>query len=124
MRAKVGSYKQLRVWRQAKVVALATYRATRRFPADERFAMSSQLRRAATSVIANIAEGNGRPSRREYAHHVSIAYGSLLEVEATLDLARDLGYLTDAEFEEVAAAITPAAIMLLALRAKLLANPD
>ena len=73
------------------------YAFTTCFPAVERFGLSSQLRRAAVSVCANIAEGNGRAYRREYVHHLSIARGSLRETATLIELARRLDYMRPAD---------------------------
>jgi len=89
----IQSYRELRVWRQAVRLALRCYRVSARFPSDERFGLTSQLRRASVSVAANIAEGHGRSSRRDYLRYVSIARGSLKEMETHLIIARGLGYL-------------------------------
>jgi len=75
------------------------YRVADRLPQRERFGLADQLRRAATSVPANIAEGNARPHRREYLHFLYIARGSLAEVATHLESIRTIGYLTDADLE-------------------------
>jgi len=71
------------------------YGLLRQFPAEERYALTDQLRRAAVSVPSNIAEGNGRASNKDYAHFLSIARGSLYETVTQLELARDLGYISE-----------------------------
>ena len=87
----VRSYRDLRVWQRAMDVAAATYALSRRFPRDELFGLTSQSRRAAASVAANIAEGYGRTSRSSYAQFLRIAQGSLKELETHLLLAERVG---------------------------------
>jgi four helix bundle protein len=88
-------FKELKVWHKAHRCALEIYRHTQSFPVEERFGLMIQLRRAATSVASNIAEGCGREGERELARFLSIAAGSASEVEYQLLLAHDLGYLSD-----------------------------
>jgi four helix bundle protein len=80
------------------------YLVTQSFPADEQFGLSSQLRRAAVSVPSNIAEGAARRSKREFAQFLSVARGSLAEVETQVLIARDLGYLV--QDEDILAAVS------------------
>ena len=87
-------FTQLRVWQQGHRLALAVYRATALFPVDERFGLTSQLRRAALSVPTNIVEGSKRISRQDYARFLNMAEASLAEAEYLLRIARDLGYVT------------------------------
>ena len=89
----MGDYKQLLVWKQAHGLALEIYRATRLFPNDERYGLVAQMRRAAVSIVSNIAEGAGRQSDREHSRFVRIARGSVHEVQCQLLLSRDLGYM-------------------------------
>ena len=70
------------------------YALTREFPRSELYGLTDQIRRAASSIPANIAEGNGRVYRKEYAHHVSIARGSISELSTCLEIAQRLGYVT------------------------------
>jgi four helix bundle protein len=81
------------------MLAVATYRATRGLPADERFGLSAQLRRAAVCVLANIAEGSKREHRPDYAHFLNIAEASLAELQCLLVLCDDLGFMSDAQAE-------------------------
>jgi four helix bundle protein len=89
----MGNYRQLSVWKRAHNVALRIYRATDAFPGHERYGLTAQLRRAAVSVVSNIAEGSGRQGDREHTRFLKIARGSVCEVECQLLLSRDLGYL-------------------------------
>ena len=88
------NYKRLKVWTKAHALTLDVYRATGRFPVEERYGLTSQVRRAAASVPANIAEGCGRRGNAELAHFLSIALGSANELEYHLLLARDLELLS------------------------------
>lgn len=86
-------FQELAVWRKSHALTLAVYHQTRSFPADERFGLTSQLRRSSSSIGANVAEGSGRDRDREFAHFLRIAAGSAAETEYHLLLARDLDYL-------------------------------
>jgi four helix bundle protein len=87
-----GSYKDLRVWKQARELANAVYRATESFPKHEFFGITNQMRRAAVSVPSNIAEGKGHRSDREFERFLLHARGSLLELETQIILSGDLGF--------------------------------
>lgn len=88
----IRSHHDLKVWQLGMDLAENVYAVTRSFPREEIYGLTSQLRRAASSIPANIAEGNGRNSTREYLHHLSIAVGSLCEVETFLQLCLRLEY--------------------------------
>jgi four helix bundle protein len=90
---EVKSYRDLSVWQKAMDIVVDCYRLTERFPKAEVYGLSSQLQRAAVSVPANIAEGHGRQHLAEYVQHLSIAYGSLMEVETHIQIAARLGYI-------------------------------
>ena len=91
--AEVKSYRELVVWQKAMDFAEHVYRVQRGFPAEERYGLCDQLRRAVVSVPSNIAEGRGRNSARDYAHFLTLARGSLNEVMTQLELATRLGYM-------------------------------
>jgi four helix bundle protein len=88
------SYKDLIAWRKAMDLVTEVYRATGSFPRDEIYGLTNQLRRAAVSVPSNIAEGQARFSRKEFHHFLSLARGSLVEIETQLMIAQNLEYLT------------------------------
>jgi four helix bundle protein len=90
--ARQGGFKELVAWQKAMLLVGAVYRATQGWPRDELYGLTSQVRRAAVSIPSNLAEGHGRTGAREYAHHVSIAFGSLCELETQLLIAQELGY--------------------------------
>ena len=92
------NFKDVKVWAKAHDFTLAVYTATRTFPRDELYGLTSQIRRSAASIGANIAEGCGRRSDGEFARFLQIARGSASEVEYHLLLARDLGFLPVTEY--------------------------
>jgi four helix bundle protein len=96
-RAKVESYRDLIVWQKSMDLAVAGYQITKRFPVEERYGLTSQIRRAGTSVPANIAEGYGRESPGSYAQQLRIAQGSLKEFETHLLLAQRIELATTLE---------------------------
>lgn len=85
-------FKKLKVWERAHALTLEVCVASEKFPRDELFSLTSQLRRASSSVAANVAEGSGRRSRKEFMYFLGVAIGSVSEVEYFLILARDLKY--------------------------------
>jgi len=93
----IQTYLDLEVWQKARWFVRDVYRATSRFPWEERFGLTSQVRRAAVAVPSNIAEGNGSGYRATYIRQLSTAHGSLMEVETQLIIASDLGYVNQAE---------------------------
>lgn len=88
----VQSYRQLIAWQKAMELVRVVYDLTDDFPAEERFGLSSQMRRAAVSTASNIAEGQGRNSTKEFINHLSIAYGSLMETETQTLVAEMRNY--------------------------------
>jgi len=93
------SYRDLTVWQKAMTLVKDIYLQTGKFPKEELFGLTSQIRRAAISVPSNIAEAQGRLSKREFRQFLAVARGSLLELETQLFIAADLGYLSTAEHQ-------------------------
>lgn len=93
------NYKDLKVWEKAHLFTLSVYEATRLFPKEELYSLTNQLRRAASSIPANIAEGCGKNSNLEFAHYLNIALGSANESEYFLILSKDLKYLVEESFQ-------------------------
>jgi four helix bundle protein len=89
----IRSYRDLEVWQKAMDLVVESYRLTNSFPKSETYGLASQIQRAAGSVPANIAEGHGREHLGDYLHHLSMANGSLMELETHLLVAGRLGYV-------------------------------
>ncbi len=98
---KVKDYQELIAWRKAMDLVEEVYIASRDFPREEIYALTSQVRRAAVSTPSNIAEGQGRRTTADFLHHLSIAYGSLREVETQILIAQRLKYLVQGKVEKV-----------------------
>ncbi len=97
------SYRDLVAWQKAMKFVTAIYEVTQRFPSEERYGLTNQLRRASVSVPSNIAEGQARFSQKEFHHFLSMARGSLVEIETQLLIARNLKYLQTAKAEDLLA---------------------
>jgi four helix bundle protein len=98
---QVWSHRDLIAWQKAMDVVVAVYQVSKKFPKDELYGLTSQLRRAAVSVPANIAEGQGRRSKAEYCQFLGHARGSLLEVDTHLEIALRLEYLNEEEYSQI-----------------------
>jgi four helix bundle protein len=92
-------FRNLKVWHKAHALTLDVYRATRKFPDDERFGLTSQLRRSCASTPANLAEGCGRSGDTDFARFVNIAMGSACETDYHLLLSHDLDYLSSDQYK-------------------------
>lgn len=105
--AKVNRYEDLIAWQKAYALVLTVYRVSGRFPTEERFGLTQQVRRAAVSIPSNIAEGFGRQATQDYLRFLDMARGSAHEVQTQLRIAFDLGYVSgDADaLEDVAEVI-------------------
>jgi len=115
----VRNYRDLVVWQKAHNLTLEVYRGTKLFPSEERFGLTSQLRRASSSIAANLAEGCGRRSDGEMARFIQIAMGSGAELSYHLLLAKDLELLQQAQFERLASQADEVMRMLSALSGRL-----
>jgi four helix bundle protein len=99
--AQIKSHRDLIVWRKAMDLVVAVYELTRGFPRDELYGLTSQIRRAAVSIPANIAEGQGRRSKPEFRQFLGNARGSLLELDTHLELALRLNYLKPVQHQGI-----------------------
>ena len=113
------SFENLEVYDAARKLIKDVYLLQNQFPKEERFALGDQIRRAATSITANLAEGSGRKSMKEKVHFIEIAFGSMTEVFCELQTASDLGYITELQFDELRPQFTDIAKMLSGLRNRL-----
>lgn len=115
-------FRELNVWKKSHQLTLSIYKATKGFPKDEVFGLTSQTRRASASIPANIAEGCGRSGDVEFGRFLQIAMGSASELDYHLLLAKDLGFINDSGYEELLREVTDVKRMLNAFIQKLKAN--
>lgn len=106
------TFRQLFAWREAHKLALSIYKSTRSFPSDERFGITSQLRRASTSIGAQLAEGSLMPTMAHRLLYYQRAYASASEVDNFLELSKDLGYLQDEEYKNLLEQLYKASYLL------------
>ena len=109
-------FQKLGVWQQSRNLVLRLYQETKSFPDEEKFNLTSQIRRAVVSIPGNIAEGIGKSYFKDQARFTSISYASLMEVLSLLILSQDLGYLNQVTFEDLQKEIESIARQLNALR--------
>ena len=117
------NYKELKVWQKSYQLCLEIYRVTTEFPKEERFGLTSQIRRAGVFVVSNIAEGYGRKTTAEYIRSLYIAYGSICELETQMLLSGDLSYIENAKLKGVKEKVQEVERMLKALIKSLESNP-
>ncbi len=116
---KIESYKDLKIWQKAIDLVEESYKLTYQLPREELYGLTSQIRRASISIPANIAEGKGRKHLKEYLHHLSIANGSLFELETHWLIAQKLNYITSENLQSLFDLITEVGKMLASLMNKL-----
>lgn len=114
------NYEKLETWQEAIAFADLVYAVTKSFPADERFGLTNQMRRAAVSVSSNIAEGSSRNSKTDFARFVEIATGSVFEVVSQAFIAKKQGFLSEDNFRKIYGASEKTGKMLSGLRRSLL----
>ena len=112
----MNRHRDLIAWQKCRELASAIYRVTRSFPRDERFGLIAQLRRAAVSAAANIAEANARLGARELGHGLSMTLGSLAEVDTLLAIAEDLDYVSADELARLEAMRSEASMVTFGLQ--------
>ena len=98
---KTHSFEKLEAYRIALDLAIEVYVVTREFPKNEQFGLTSQIRRAVVSVGSNLAEGSGRISAKDKAHFTAISYGSLMEMLCQFQIAQELGFISEVEFQKI-----------------------
>jgi four helix bundle protein len=118
------SYRDLDAWNRSLALVVDVYRVTSKLPAAERFGLTAQMRRAAVSVSCNIAEGYGRATRGEYLNHLSMARGSVNEVEALCEVCKTLDLLGEADLVPIRAQLTKVRQLLGRLREALRRRPE
>ena len=116
-------FRELRVWQSAMDLVERVYKHTQRFPKEELYGLTSQVRRAVVSIPSNIAEGHTREHLKEYLHHLSMAQASLAEVETQFEIATRLNYATGEELKQVLLETNSLGRQLYALRNSLSRNP-
>ena len=119
---RVKTIRDLLVWQKSMELVLTSYRLSAGLPKDERFALASQIRRAATSIPANIAEGFGRWNAREFSRFLSIASGSLRELETHFLIAQQLGYLPPSRVNSLLQNVDEVARIIYAMISKIKAR--
>lgn len=112
MKETTHSYKDLIVWQRAIEVVLEVYNLTRKFPREELYGLTSQMRRSAISIASNIAEGRGRGTRPDYLQFLRVAYGSGAELETQLEIAQRLPETSGLEYKKVSALLAEVLKML------------
>lgn len=116
MENKLFSFEGLEVYQAARKLVKEVYLLQNKFPKTETFALGDQIRRSASSVTSNIAEGSGRSSNKEKVHFIEIAYGSLMEAFSQLQIAQDLGYITEEDVDTIRPSFISVAKMLSGLK--------
>ena len=113
------NYKKMKIWQDATIQVTAVYKISKKLPKEELYGLTSQIRRAAVSIPANIAEGAGRGTDRDFCHFLNIARGSLFELDTLLILANDLEYVSEEELNPVFNSINEIVKMMVSFQSRL-----
>ena len=119
---EIKSFKDLQIWLRSMDIVTKIYQCTKEFPSEELYALTSQIRRSAVSIPSNIAEGYGRNSTKDYIRFLQISNGSLYELETQLQIAKNLGYVTNEIFNSISQECMEISKMLNTLIRKLNVN--
>ena len=115
----VSSHKDLIVWQKGIQLCKVVYGATEKFPKEEIYGITSQMRRAAVSIPSNIAEGRSRNTTKDFLHFLSIALGSASELETQIEIAKELSFLSERKYIEISGLLTEVSKMTMGLMKKL-----
>jgi four helix bundle protein len=113
------NYKEMKIWQKARTLVKIVYEISKSLPKEELYALTSQIRRAAISIPANIAEGAGRGTDRDFRHFLDISRGSLFELETLLILSNDLGYVSVSEINPTLESISEIIKMMISFQNRL-----
>lgn len=94
----MSNFRSLMIWQKSITLTTKIYNSTKKFPKEEQFRITSQIRRSAVSIPSNIAEGFGRDSNKEYVRFLNISIGSLFELQTQLEISKNIEYLTEEEY--------------------------
>lgn len=118
----ISSHKELIVWQKGVALVLLVYKLTKKFPREEIFGLTAQIRRASISIPSNIAEGRSRGTRKDFIHFLRIAYGSGAELETQLTIAKSLGFGTETDYNKIEQLLVEVLKMLNSMLSKLEAS--
>lgn len=119
---QIYSHKDLVVWQKGIDLAIVIYNLTSKFPSEEKFGLTSQMRRSAVSIPSNIAEGRGRRSRKDFVQFLYMSVGSLCELETQIEIAKDLRFIKEVEYNDCVASLKEIGRMLASMIEKLKAG--
>ena len=119
MKTRLFSFEKLEAYKEARILVKDIYLLLNKFPKTETYALCDQLRRSAVSITSNIAEGSGRNSTKEKIHFLEISFGSMMECFSQLQIAQDLGYVTEDDMEQIRTKFNTVASLISGLKRSL-----